>query len=90
MFCQRGPLKVPPPFAILLQDDGFGGNYNRFGGGHFLERLAQYAGALPRWLLIADNTKPWEGYRRLPLRRVVGGGNAMRRFLWKRHEAEGG
>ena len=86
LFCQEGALRVPPPFAILLQDDGFGGNYDRFGGGYFLERLAQECEVFPPWLLIAENTEPWDGYEKLDLQGSKGGANHMRRYLWKRTE----
>lgn len=51
----------PPPYAIVLQDHGFGGNWTRFGGASSpLWRLARVHP--PSWLLVAQNTKPWPGY----------------------------
>jgi hypothetical protein len=45
---------------VVLQDHGFGGNWNRFGRDG---RLHQYAREnLPRLLYVAPNTTPWPGY----------------------------
>lgn len=52
------------PYAIVLQDHGFGGNHDRFGGGGRLEALATEK-ASPRWLMVATNTLPWSDYRRV-------------------------
>lgn len=61
LFCQAGVDRMPE--VMVLQDHGFGGNYNRFERGGLLEELAQKTGRSPRWLYIADeNTEPWSGY----------------------------
>lgn len=49
------------PYAIVLQDHGFGGNHDRFGGGGRLERLATDT-ARPPFLVVGANTRPWDGY----------------------------
>ena len=49
-------------YGLLLQDHGFGGNYDSFGGGGLMERMAQGYGVFPRWQLVASNTRPWAGY----------------------------
>ena len=49
------------PLALVLQEHGLGGNYDRFGRGGRLERLAIDV-ARPRWALIGGNTDPWSGY----------------------------
>lgn len=63
LFCQTGSRL---PFAVLLQDHGFGLNWNRegFGGESLLWRLASQKGVkMPKWLFVAtDNTQPWPGY----------------------------
>lgn len=52
------------PYAILLQDHGFGGNWAPFGGDRApLRELARDCNALPPWLLVAENTPAWPGYR---------------------------
>jgi hypothetical protein len=64
LFCQQnGTLS---PFAIVLQDHGFGGNYDRFGRGGLLEGIAGRCHAVPPWLLVAENTQPWDGFKRVP------------------------
>ena len=52
------------PFAILLHDHGFGGNYpdHCFGGAeNTLYQMANQAG-LPEWLLVAKDNESWPGY----------------------------
>ncbi len=54
------------PFAVVLQDHGFGGNYDSFGGGGLMERIAQRTHVQPHFLLVADNTRPWLGFEPVP------------------------
>lgn len=61
LFCQKDGTQSP--FAILLQDHGFGGNYDRFGGGGLMEGIALKSNALPQFLLVGENTKQWSGYK---------------------------
>ena len=51
------------PWILLLQDHGFGGNWDRFGHGGAMEKIALETDTLPQILLCADNTHPWCGYR---------------------------
>jgi hypothetical protein len=60
LFCQDN--HVPPPFCIVSQDHGFGGNFDSFGKGGLLERLAQRTNVFPKFLLVGDNATPWEHY----------------------------
>ncbi|MDE0392426.1 MAG: hypothetical protein OXI57_10185 [Rhodospirillales bacterium] len=59
-----------PPFAILLQDHGFGGDFaanrdNGFGDPDgVLYRAAEEAG-LPEFLIVAENTSSWRDYVRV-------------------------
>jgi hypothetical protein len=62
LFCQDS--SVAAPFALVLQDHGFGGNYDRFGNGGLLERLATRCRVFPDWLLVAEGTRPWTGFER--------------------------
>ncbi len=52
------------PFAVVIQDHGYGGNWTTFGGEnsplYTFQRKPQQA--FPRWLLVAENTDPWPGY----------------------------
>ena len=59
LFCQS---TYKPPFALVIQDHGWGGNYDHFSKGGLLERLAIQGKALPKFLLVAQNSEPWDGY----------------------------
>ena len=72
------------PFALVLQDHGFGGNFSDFGGSKsVLLALTQLTG-LPPWILRERYTRPWPGYTTLPgsTRPRQGGGGC--RVLEKR------
>ncbi|MDZ7584247.1 MAG: hypothetical protein U0938_05380 [Thiobacillus sp.] len=85
LFCQE--LHHSPPFAVLLEDHGFGGNYDRFGRGGLLERIAVECDVVPRWLLAAKHTVPWNGFERVPgVDADCGGMHATPRFLHERRE----
>lgn len=83
LFCQRNG--TPPPFAVVLQDHVFGGNYDSFGADGALARAAALFEALPSWLLVAENTTAWRGYEQVPdLPGEIGGRGAHLRFLYRR------
>lgn len=86
LFCQA---RGRPPFALVLQDHGFGGNYTRFGQRGLLQAVAQRADRYPEYLLCAHrNTEPWIGYAQIPdIADVVGGmwGNARGLFVREVH-----
>jgi len=83
LFCQ--PRSVCPPFGVLLQDHGFGGNYTSFGAGGLLDRVAQESGVLPPYLLVGGNTLPWSGFVRIDgLAPVYGGMHHSERHLYRR------
>ena len=59
LFCQGDAAR---PWAVVLQDHGFGGNWTRFGGhGSLLWCLAQQY-ARPEWIFVGRGTHPWPGY----------------------------
>lgn len=60
-FCQK---EFTLPYAILLHDHGCGGSWAKFGGevSPLWKLASEQGGQLPRWLLVAHNTKPWPGY----------------------------
>ena len=64
LFCQEDVQRTP--YAVVLQDHGFGGNYDRFGRGGLMERIAITTGVFPEYLLVAENTSPWDGYVKVP------------------------
>lgn len=59
LFCQR---RNRGPFAILLQDHGFGGGYTSYGEQGNLRKLARKFNIKPTYLLTALNTAVWNGY----------------------------
>jgi len=82
LFCQA---KASAPYAVVLQDHGFGGNWTDFGLGGHLERLATSTGQLPQFLLVASNTDAWIGYSAIDGATLGGGGmHGFERQLWKR------
>lgn len=80
LFC----WKRRPPFAMLLEDHGFmGGNYDRFGAGGLMERLAFDSDSLPSMMVVGQYTTPWEGYRKVPdVAPDPGGMHHNNRFLY--------
>lgn len=85
LFCQK--LGHSLPFAVVLQDHGFGGNYDRFGRDSLLERIARECDVVPRWLLVAKNTVPWHGFWKVPdVDGDPGGMHNHLRFLHERRE----
>lgn len=87
LFCQGNGNRAP--YAVMLQDHGFGGNYDSFGAGGLLERLARNTGVFPDWLLVADNTGAWEGFEQVPdIDCDHGGMHAHARCLYKNTRAQ--
>jgi len=85
LFCQAP--KIRPPYAILLQNHGFGGNHDRrgFGEGSLLERLAICCDVFPQFLLVAENTDAWAGYKLIPaVEGEPGGMHGTIRHLYQR------
>jgi hypothetical protein len=81
LFCQT---KSRAPFAVVLQDHGFGGNWTRFGQGGSLEQLASQTERSPEFLLVADNTEAWTGYSAVDGPAAGGGVHGFDRQLWRR------
>ena len=52
------------PWIVLLQDHGFGGNYDRFGRGGRLSAIVS-RGVKPDFVLCGDGTRMWKGYYRM-------------------------
>ena len=80
---------TPPPFLVVVQDHGFGGNYDTFGAGGLLERIACGASVYPRYLLVGqrgDRYKPWAGFRNTSAAAEPGGEHAIPRRLYVREE----
>jgi len=83
LFCQSD--SISPPFAVLLQDHGFGGNYDTFGRNGLLEYLALLAKAFPEFILCEnDDRTPWRGFDLIPdVSGDIGGMHQNLRFLFK-------
>ena len=83
--------KNKAPDVLVLQDHGFGGNYNVFGRGGALEQIAKETDCFPEYILCADNTNIWEGYNLLSNVQHVGISQKRRIFerdgiaYWKRN-----
>lgn len=61
LFCQHG--SIARPFCVVVQDHGFGGNWNRWDRGGLLEEIAVRASVRPPLLLVAHSSEEWEGYQ---------------------------
>ena len=53
------------PWIFLLQDHGFGCNYDCFGRGGILDSIIAESGICPTFVLCGDNTRIWKGYAKV-------------------------
>jgi hypothetical protein len=79
LFCQ---VEGRAPFALVVQDHGFGGNYSSFGGDGLLAKVAGRAGCFPAHLLVAQGHREWAGYTALPDGRMINDGRFLPRRLF--------
>lgn len=85
LFCQGNDIN--PPFATVLQDHGFGGNYDRFGRDGLMESIATNCGIFPKMILVAKHTDAWHGYEQIPnVKPDTGGMHGNQRYLYERQE----
>jgi len=81
LFCQE---EQNAPFAILLQDHGWGGNYTRFGQDGVMSEIASRTNRKPQLLLIGSGTEAWHGFERVdPLEPTFGGWAGFPRLLYQ-------
>lgn len=81
LYCQTG---CRTPYGLLLQDHGFGGNYDRFGRGGLMEQIATKTGVFPEWML--SDRDEWTGFNRIPdVEATRGGQHNQNRFLFSRN-----
>lgn len=84
LFCQPDSL---PPFAVVVQDHGFGGQYTRFDAIGLLARLAERTDVRPELLWCARGSEPWLGYALDPtVPPERGGVHNTERLLYRRVE----
>ena len=87
LYCQAD--ETPPPYLAVVQDHGFGGNYDSFGAGGLLERIARRCGVYPNRLLVGARGRsyePWAGYRDSGATPEPGGMLAIPRRIFVREE----
>ena len=88
LYCQT--YSEAPPYAILLQDHGFGGNYNKFGRTGLLERIARTCNVYPEWILVGQGTDPWHSYEAVPdVEGDRAGMHYLMRVLYRRNHEHG-
>ena len=75
------------PWLFLLQDHGFGGNYDMFGRGGALDRTIQKEEDKPEFVICGANTDIWGGYYRMDRVLATCGGmhRTIRRFYTKNY-----
>ena len=75
LYCQGDGTAVP--FLVVIQDHGFGGNWDKFGFGQggILESIAKKCNQRPRWLLFGEGgeSEPWKGYNDVGAAPELGG-----------------
>jgi hypothetical protein len=70
------------PWIMLLQDHGFGGNYDRFDRGGKLSSIVS-RGVKPQFVLCDEGTRMWKGYYKMD--RILPTHHGLRvsdRYLW--------
>ena len=81
LFC--GEYKKAP-WLVLLQDHGFGCNYDKFGKGSILDEIIEKTGVKSQYVLCANNTHIWDGYTKIEdIPPVSGGMTRHLIFLYK-------
>lgn len=74
------------PWLLLLQDHGFGCNYDRFGKGGLLDKIMETSDIRPELVICAEGTRIWDGYEKLEdLSGTRGGMHHAERFLYKKN-----
>lgn len=73
------------PWLFLLQDHGFGGNYDRFGMNGYLDAIIRESNIRPEYVICAKNTRIWDGYSEIQsIEPTHGGMHNSERLLFKR------
>ena len=85
LFCQKNAHRNP--FAVLIHDHGFGGNYDKFGQHGLMNRIADQNRVIPKYLLVAENSQPWSTHFQLEPEGDRGGMYNSPRFLYQSKES---
>ena len=73
------------PWLFLLQDHGFGCNYDCFGRGGILDKIIRENHCYPQFVICASNTHIWNGYEQIKdVSPVYGGMHEHRRDIFRR------
>ena len=73
------------PWILLLQDHGFGLNYDRFGNDGFLGAIVREFDVYPKFVICGIGTKMWDGYKKLNnVKSKIGGMCNCERWLYKK------
>lgn len=75
---------IRPPFAALIQDHGFGGNYSKFGRRGKLCDIALEYKVFPDFLLVGGVNNVWPYYSNMCFDFVIGGCHNSERLLFIR------
>lgn len=81
LFCREYKKE---PWIFLLQDHGFGCNYDCFGRGGFLDAIITANKCHPEFVICADNTGIWDGYTRIAEVRPLNDHVHNERMLYRR------
>jgi hypothetical protein len=72
------------PWLFLLQDHGFGCNYDSFGAGGILDKIIQRSHCYPQLVICASNTRIWNGYEQIKdVSPVYGGMHQHKRDIYR-------
>ena len=72
------------PWLFLLQDHGFGGNYDLFGNGGILDAIIRGSKIRPEFVICGSNTGIWRNYMKVEeVSPIFGGMHHQRRDLYK-------
>jgi len=71
------------PWIFLLQDHGFGGNYDRFGKNGLLHKIMAKTRCYPEYTICATNTHIWDCYRPVNAPMTSGGMHHENRSLYR-------
>lgn len=76
---------VKAPWLFLLQDHGFGGNYDWFGKNGCLDAIIKESNIRPEYVICACQTDIWNGYKQVKkINPTYGGMHNYRRDLFKK------